>query len=127
LDEERLRVLNMVKEGKLTVDEALKVIEALDSSTDERPETPETKARWFRIRVTDVNSGKAKISVNLPMILVDWALRTGSKFASIGGVDLTSNGIDLEELRNAIHYGLRGKIVDVTDDDSGEHVEIVVE
>lgn len=127
MDEEKIRVLNMVKEGKLTVEEALKVIEALEVPADEGPQLPETKAKWLKIKVLDLNTGKSKVSVTLPMGLVDWALRTGTKVASLGGADLNGMGIDMEELRHAIRYGLRGKIVDVTDEDSGEHVEIVVE
>ncbi len=129
MDEEKLRVLNMVKEGKITVDEATKVIEALDTGADTDAEYVEQgpRAKWFRVLVTDSSTGKPKVRVNLPMGLVDWALRTGTKVASLGGADLGGMGIDIEELRSAISYGLRGKIVDVTDEQSGEHVEIVVE
>lgn len=122
-----MRVLNMVQEGKITVDEALKVIDALDAPVDDKPQAAATKAKWLRVRVGDVKTGKSKVSVNLPMGLVDWVLRTGNKFASLGGADLDGMGVDLEELRSAISCGLRGKVVDVTDEASGEHVEIIVE
>lgn len=126
MEDERVRVLNLVKEGKLSVDEATKILEALNTTEDE-PEVPQSKAKWFRVRVTDLKTNRPKVSVNLPFGLVDWALRTGSKFASVGGVDLGGMGIDLEELRSAINYGLRGKIVDVVDEEDQVHVEVVVE
>lgn len=127
MDEERVRILGMVKEGKVTPEEAVKLLEALESSSEEQIETPATKAKWFRVRVTDVKTNKAKVSVNLPIGIVDWALRTGTRVASFGGVDLNGMGVNLEELRGAINFGLKGKIVDVTDEDDGEHVEIFVE
>ena len=36
-------------------------------------------------------------------------------------------GVNLEEMMAAIKSGASGKIMDVTDEDSGEHVEIYVE
>lgn len=119
-----MRVLNMVSEGKISVDEALKVIEALEAPIDDKSRQSATKAKWLKIRVGDTKTGKSKVSVNLPMGLVDWALRTGNRFV---GADLHGAGVHLNELRNAINYGLRGKIVDVTDEEKGEQVELVVE
>ncbi len=128
MDEERIRVLNMLKDGKLTVDEATKLLEAMQEAPEKDiRETQANKAKWFRVKVTDLATGKPKVAVNLPMMIVDWALKVGPRAASLGGVDLNSMGVDLEELRSVISYGLRGKIVDVTDDDSSTHVEITVE
>jgi hypothetical protein len=128
LDEERIRILSMVKEGKITVEEATKLLEALESSMVEDEELPpQGKAKWLRIRVSDVKTNKPKVSVNLPIGIVDWALRTGSRVAAFGGADLNGMGINLEELRAAINFGLRGRIIDVTDDEQSQHVEIVVE
>ena len=58
---------------------------------------------------------------------MDWALRTGTKVASVGGVDLNGMGVNLEELRSAINYGLKGKIIDGVDEEDQTHVEIIVE
>jgi hypothetical protein len=128
LDEERIRILSMVKEGKITVEEATKLLEALESSMVEDEELPpQGKAKWLRIRVSDVKTNKPKVSVNIPIGIVDWALRTGSRVAAFGGADLNGMGINLEELRAAINFGLRGRIIDVTDDEQSQHVEIVVE
>ncbi len=127
MEEERVRILAMVKDGKISPEEGIKLLEALETSTEDQVESPGTKAKWFRVRVTDVKTNKPKVSVNLPIGLVDWALRTGSRVAAFGGADLNGMGINLEELRAAINYGLKGKIIDVTDEDEGSHVEIYVE
>ncbi len=127
MDEERIRVLNMLKEGKITPDEAMRILEAMETVPDKEVEAPQSRAKWLRVKVTDLKTGRAKVSVNLPMGIVDWALRTGTRVASIGGTDLNGMGIDVEGLRAAISYGLKGKIVDVTDDDGSEHVEVIIE
>lgn len=126
VEEEKVRVLNMVKEGKITVEEAMKILEALGTPQEE-PELTESKAKWFRVRITDLKTNRPKVSLNLPIGLVDWALRTGTKVASFGGVDLNGMGVNLEELRSAINYGLKGKIIDVMDEEDQTHIEIVVE
>lgn len=125
--EERVRILNMVKEGKVTPEEGMKLLEALETSAEETAEIPQGKAKWLRIRVTDIKTNRPKVSVNLPIGIVDWALRTGSRVAAFGGEDLNGMGVNLEELRAAISFGLKGKIVDVTDEEEGQHVEIAVE
>ncbi len=127
MEEERVRILAMVKEGKISPEEGIKLLEALETSTEDQVESPQSKAKWFRVRVTDVKTNRPKVTVNLPIGLVDWALRTGSKVAAFGGADLNGMGINLDELRAAINFGLKGKIIDVTDEEDGEHVEIIVE
>lgn len=128
MEEERVRILAMVKEGKITPEEGIKLLEALEVSTeDQAMESAQGKAKWFRVRITDTRTNKLKVTVNLPISLVDWGLRTGAKVASFGGADLNGMGINVEELRAAINFGFRGKIVDVTDEESGDHVEVTVE
>ena len=129
MQEERMRILQMLKEGKITVDESLKLLEALEPEAAGEPEPAvQTRAKWLRIRITERGKDKPKVMVTLPVGLVDWALRTGSKFASLGGADLGEMGIDLNQLRAALVYGgMKGKIIDVMDDEEGQRVEIELE
>jgi hypothetical protein len=128
--EERMQILKMIQEGKITADEGAKLLEALSVSAkaEKRPPAPPlppgapgSDARWFRVRVTDLRSGKNKVNVNIPMGLVNVGLRMGARFAP------NMEGVNLEEMMTAIKSGASGKIMDVTDEDSGEHVEIYVE
>ena len=82
---------------------------------------PGSDSRWFRVRVTDLRSGRNKVNVNIPMGLVNVGLKMGARFAP------NMEGVNLEEMMTAIKSGASGKIMDVTDEDSGEHVEIYVE
>lgn len=128
MDEERIRILQMLKEEKISVDEALKLLEGLEVPAEEVPvDMPAGRAKWLRIRVTDLGKDKPKVMVNLPARLVDWALKAGNKFAAIGGVDMDGMGVDLNELRAALLHGIRGKIVDVIDEDEKVHVEVLIE
>lgn len=126
--EERMRILKLIQEGKITAEEGAKLLSALSSSAG-KPKKPRTsvtnssgkQARWFRVRVTDMSSGKTKTSVNIPLGLMEWGLQIGAQYAPDLG------GLDTEQLMEMLQTGAMGKIVDVIDEEDGEHVEIFIE
>ncbi|MBI3241276.1 MAG: hypothetical protein HYZ49_03175 [Chloroflexi bacterium] len=124
--EERMKILKMIEEGKITADDGAKLLSALADSRRTPPPISAASltggsARWLRIRVTDTATGKAKVNVNLPMGLVDVGLKIGARFAP----EIDSEQMDA--INTALKSGLSGKIIDVTDEEDGEHVEIFVE
>lgn len=124
--EERMQILKMIQEGKISAEEGAKLLQALSASkSDKRPAAAPagggSDARWFRVRVTDMASGKSKVNVNIPMGLVNVAIKMGARFAP------SIEGEKYEEIVRAIKSGASGKIMDVTDDQDGERVEIFVE
>jgi len=68
--EERLKILKMIDEGKISADEGAKLLAALGESRKTARKPPVSTrlggARWLRVRVTDMVTGKAKATVNLP-------------------------------------------------------------
>ncbi len=124
--EERMQILKMIQEGKITAEEGAKLLQALSASSkvDKRPPPPPgapSDPRWFRVRVTDLRTGKNKVNVNIPMGLVNVGLKMGARFTP------NMEGVNYDELMTAIKSGASGKVLDVTDEESGEHVEIYVE
>src|SRR5262249_55431975 len=73
--EERMKILKLIEDGKIPAEEGAKLLAALADSRRTPPAQPGAgpagNARWFRVRVTDVATGKTKINVNLPMSLVN--------------------------------------------------------
>lgn len=120
LHDERMQILNMVASGQVTAEEGARLLEALRISNKEGS-TEEGKARWFRVRVTDLKTGKTKVNVNIPMALVNVGVKMGARFVP------ESQNIDLEKLAEAMHNGTLGKVMDVEDQESDERVEIFVE
>lgn len=122
--EERMQILKMIEEGKITAAEGAELLRALDQDTNSPQNQPIKGAsapRWFRVRVTDLNSGKNKVNVNIPMGLVNVGIKMGARFAP------EMDGIEYQQIMDAIQSGQQGKVMDVTDDESGERVEIFVE
>ncbi|MFZ6030463.1 MAG: SHOCT-like domain-containing protein [Chloroflexota bacterium] len=124
--EERMRILRMIQEGKISADEGAKLLAAL---RDSRKETRENvvvnrvggSKSWLRIRVTDMKTNRNKVSVNLPMGLVEAGMKIGAQYAP------ELNGIDLNMIIEEVRNGAQGKIIDVTDEEDGERVEIFIE
>lgn len=120
--EERMRILRMIQEGKITAEEGSKLLAALrESRKDAR--TVVTSGRsgkgMLRVRVTDMVTGKAKVSVNLPIGLVDAGMSIASQYAP---------DVNFSQIADAIRSGqMEGKIVDVVDEEDGEHIEVFID
>jgi hypothetical protein len=120
--EERMQILTMVQNGTITAAEGAKLLGALDEApVREVNADDKSPARWFRVRVTDLATGRSKVNVNIPIGLVNVGLRMGAKFAP------EMSGMNMDEVITAIKSGTRGKVIDVEDAEDGEHVEIYVE
>jgi len=121
--EERMKILKMIEEGKLSAEEGTKLLAALNVKRPLSPRPPGMAGgpRMLRIRVTDTRTGRSKASVQIPLALVDAGLKIGAHFAP------EVEGVDMSYVMEALRSGMTGKIIDVTDEEDGEHVEIYVE
>jgi len=133
MSDERLQILKMLEEGKITAEEASQLLEALKSSevasvdsippSQEEWKTP-AKARWMRIEVKERNGDR--VHIKLPLVVVKAALRVGGHF-SMGGFDSDELGPDvMAELEQALMEGESGMLIDVVEED-GDHVQIYLE
>ena len=122
--EERMKILKMIEEGKINASDGAELLRALDQDGNRSKSEPlkgASTARWFRVRVTDLRTGKNKVNVNIPMGLVNVGIKMGAKFTP------ELEGVDLDVLSEALQGGQQGKVLDVIDEEEGERVEIFVE
>ena len=90
--EERMQILKMIEQGKISATEGAELLRALDQesrSPKNEPLKGASAPRWFRAREVE--------------------------------------GIEYQQIVEAIKRGQQGKVMDVTDDESGERIEIFVE
>jgi hypothetical protein len=118
---ERMKILRMIEEGKISAEEGTRLLRALSKGERRAADVAETGARWLRVRVTDIDTGKSTVNVNLPVGLVNVGLRMGARFVP------DMENVELEELSEALKQGLTGKVIDVIDEDEGHRVEVYVE
>ncbi|MDX9866056.1 MAG: hypothetical protein RBT34_14735 [Anaerolineaceae bacterium] len=131
LREERLKILEMLQDGKLTAEQAEGLLQALgDEKPGEGAGNQEKgtfsgggnrEKRWFRVVVTDTDSGKTRVNVRMPLGIVNAGLKMGRRFAP------EIEGLDLADLMEMIQDGAEGRVVDVYDVEDGEHVEVFIE
>jgi hypothetical protein len=121
--EERMRILKMIEEKQISAADGAKLLEALQSNpaNGEGGAGAPGRARWLRVRVTDRNSGRSKVNVNIPIGLMEVGLKMGARFAP------DMQNMDISAIQTAIREGMQGKILEVDDDEDGEHVEVFVE
>jgi hypothetical protein len=137
MSEEKLKILQMVAEQKISATEGLELLNAVEEPLPPPAQTV-PKHQFLRIRVTGEKT--KKVNVNIPLSLV----KVASKFAAFGmglipeearkelerkGIDLTQ--LNLPELLDLIGRGLATeKLVDIDVDDPQEgpmKVEIYVD
>ena len=138
--EERMKILTMVQEGKISPEDASELLEAINAGSKAssvpqarrpgpvegppgrgEPVVPGRKPRFLRVRVTDTDTGRPRVNVRLPVSMVSVGLKMGSKFAP------QVEGLDADQLMQIIESGEIGQIVDVYDEEDGEHVEVFLE
>ena len=115
----------MIDEGKISAEDGAKLLSALSEgrrgSNPSMPPRAQGAARWLRVRVTDVATGRSKATVQIPIALLDAGMKIGAHFAP------EVDGVDMSTITEALRSGMTGRIVDVIDEQDGEHVEIFVE
>jgi len=129
-NEERIKILSMLQDGIINADQAAKLLESLsDGTSEQKTSLPNTEGKlnnnksgkYFRVRVTDSESGKTRVNIRLPIGLVGAGLKMGMKFSP------EIEGIDADTLHTFLTNGEIGQIVDVFDEEDGEHVEVFIE
>lgn len=125
ISEERMQILKMIEEGKISAQEGLELMNALDQGPAEEAPVDTARAKWLKVRVMTMD-GKVKSKVNLPISLVDIGLKLGMAYSP----QMKESGlekIDIRAVMEAVKNGAEGKIVEVEDDEKQEKVEIYVE
>jgi hypothetical protein len=119
-DVNRTEVLKMVESGQLSPAEAAAKLAASKKPTLTLT-TPQGRMRWLRVRIMNLDTGQIKVTVNLPMSLVQVGLSIGSHFAP------EIDGLDWQTIANALNDETTGRIVEVENLEKGERIEVYVD
>lgn len=120
------KILDLLQEGKLRKDEAVKLIEALYET---RENVNQGKGRKVRIEVLE--NGAKKVSVNLPLSLLRFFVKT-AKLLNKNYIEVEGERIpiDIEELEKVLNDPeFKGPIlnVDTDDEEESKNIKVVIE
>lgn len=122
-NEERIRILNMVKAGTISLEEADSLLQSMEESDSSTPKTL-GKGKFLRIRIK--SEGDEKVNVNVPLSVARWALTMVPENVK-DKLRSGEHSIELEDILQHLHEGMEGeKLVDIQDED-GNLVEIYVD
>ena len=112
INAERMQILTMLQEGKISVPEAERLLEAIGSNAQ-----PQNSDRFLRLRVIELDQVVA--NVRLPLSLIQ-GLTDITTFAG-------SIGVQWQTVLSKVEAGMEGRIVEVEQPNENRKVEIIVE
>lgn len=140
----RMEILELLSNGKITAAEAADLLSNVGEPVKETaapPPPPAAKApepvkvtpaaptegqsdkepNWFRVRVANLETGKNRVTVNIPVKMMKFGLKIGSRFSP------EIENLDWNELTGMMQDMKTGMLVDVQDEDSNEHVQVYLD
>ncbi|MFW6298063.1 MAG: SHOCT-like domain-containing protein [Bacillota bacterium] len=127
MNEEKLRILEMVENKQITPQEGAELLKALASSDKKEARPPKKKAfRMFKIRI--LSSDGDKVNVQIPLEFAKMVLKSPGKkgIPKLDKLKEIDPDMDYDRIVDMIDAGMSGKIVDIQSED-GDVVEIVIE
>lgn len=125
MNEEVLRILKMVEEGKISADKAKELMEAFNGSNVPVVSTKKYEDKFLRIKVFSADGDK--VNVQLPVKVIKEILKVSGTLPITKG---KLQGVNIEELVETVVACLdsevMGEIVSV-DSADGDTVRIVIE
>jgi hypothetical protein len=109
-------------EGKEVASKKAEDFSIVVSEDDVKKVSNGDRPRWLKIRVKDLSTGHNKVSVTLPLGLVNFGLGVARRF----GADFDDDH-NVEELWRMLKEGERGVLVDVEDEEDNEQVQIYLD
>ena len=124
MSEEKMKVLKMLEDKKITSSEAMELLDSLARLDNKEGRLAKSGGKFLRIRVYENGSPEAKVNINIP---IAWSKLVAPFIEQKIGEKLREKGypMDMEKIKEALEVGELGKIVDIND--NGDKVEISIE
>jgi len=122
MNDEAMKVLKMLEEGKIDAQKAGELIELLNTSKTIAPAVINSD-KMLKIKVNTQNGDN--VNVNIPVKFIKTLGGAIKRIPRVEGVEGIED-IDIQAILQAVSDGLDGKIVDIKSE-NGDIVEIVVE
>ena len=121
MNEEKRKILEMVKEGKITFEEAEQLLDKINSneSSENIPKIKKPNSKKFlRVRVTEED--KVKANVNIPIALAEVGLNLIPK----SKLKVDGKQINMDQILKLIEEGTEGELVNIDAEDEGKNYKV---
>ena len=128
MNEERMRILSLLEEGKISAAEAARLLDAVRGATAAPARPDGGGSGRLHIQVTDSATGTTRVHLTLPAAIAKFAARLAAREEI--AAELACAGVstdDLERIQEAIADGTVGTVLEVADGDRGYRVDIWID
>jgi hypothetical protein len=117
-NDERMKILNMLAEGKISAEEAARLLDAVGE-----PEQAAAagKGRMLRIMVYEGDMNTPKTRLSIPLSVARWATKFIPKNAQ---AKIDEHEIDLKEIEQLVETGEPQELIHVEEDDKRVIIKI---
>lgn len=120
MSQEKKLILEMFKEGKITVDEAEKLLEGIVGTQDESRFSKSINRKFLKVLVIEDNN--TKVNINIPIALAE----VGLKLIPKDKLKIEGKDINIEEILKLIQKGSEGELVNIDTADKGKEVKVKI-
>ncbi len=120
MSEEKRIILEMLKEGKISIEEAEQLLEKANpgESINDKPKKKPNSKRFLRVRVTEED--KVKANVNIPIALAEVGLNLVPK----DKLKVDGKQINMDQILKLIEEGTEGELVNIDAEDDGKNYKV---
>ena len=120
MTEERKTILDMVKDGKITTEEADKLLEEIDGhqASNITKGSSSLNKKFLRVRVDD--GSDTKVNVNIPIALAE----VGLKMVPKEKLQINGNEITVDHILQLIEEGTEGELVNIDVNENGKQTKV---
>ena len=128
MNEERKKVLEMLSEGKITAEDAERLLDMIEAGRMNAPKPPRKpgepcKIKWLLVHV-DGSDGD-KVNVRVPINLIRTGIKLGAILPSGASERIEASGIDLNDLAKLADEELVEALADLQVDVNSEDGDTV--
>lgn len=120
MNEENRVILQMLKDGKISVEEAEKLMNEAGAIQEDQASCKCFNKRFLRILI--VEDQETKVNINIPLALAEVALKLVPKEA----LSIEGTPIPAEEILSFVQDGQNGDLVNIDTIDKGKQVKVKI-
>jgi hypothetical protein len=128
MTEERKKILEMLSEGKITAEDAERLLDKIEAGPSSAPKPPrepgeKCKVKWLLVHVDGTDGDK--VNVRVPISLLRTGIKLGAILPAGASERIQASGFDLNDLNKLADEELMEALADLQVDVNSEDGDVV--